>query len=281
MIGPPAATATGADDPIRDDDDGHTAAHSTPDATRSTSWIHETTKPVFSGPVALESRAGRPSWAADLRMTSKGPSHVDLENAELVADATVGRRHLIGMAGLAGLAGAAASLLAGSTTRAAAPVDDRPNQPTEADTELLRRAMAMELAATDLYLARLEFADDPEDLARVIGVMAENHQAYAQAIAGAAGLTANGARDDALYDDQIQGFTQDFATAAHAFEQSAVATHSALVDEYESIDAISLTVSILIIEARQATVLADVLGVDDLDVIFGNEQSAFELEGNA
>ena len=242
--------------------------------------IHEPTKPVFSAHTALESRAGRPPWAADSRLTPKGPSHVDLENAEPVADAAVGRRHLIAMAGLAGLTGAAASLLSGATARAAA-VDERPNQPTRADTELMRQAMAMELAAVDLYLARLETGDDPEDLALVIGVMAENHQAYAQAIAGAAGLSSNGERNDALFEAQVQGFVDDFAASAHAFEQSAVATHSALVDQYESIDAISLTVSILIIEARQATVLADVLGVDDLDVIFGNEQSAFDLEGNA
>ena len=44
--------------------------------------------------------------------------------------------------------------------------------------------------------------------------------------------------------------------------------------------AIALTASIAVVEARHATVLADLLGVDDLDVLFGNDQSALELTGD-
>ena len=46
---------------------------------------------------------------------------------------------------------------------------------------------------------------------------------------------------------------------------------------YESIQAINLTASILVVEARHATVLADVAGVDDLDVVFGNAETALDL----
>ena len=38
--------------------------------------------------------------------------------------------------------------------------------------------------------------------------------------------------------------------------------------------------SIAVIEARHATVLADLLDVDDLDVVFGNDQSALDLTGD-
>lgn len=212
-------------------------------------------------------------------MTSKGPSHVDLEIAEPAADAAVGRRNLIGMAGLAGLAGAAAAMLSAQTTMA---VSETPNQPTEADTELLAAAMSLELAARDLYRAQLD-ANPSSDLAVGVGVMAENHKAFAQAIAGITGLSASDdVRNNDVFDSLSEDFaSSDFAAAAHGLEQTAVSTHTALLGQYESTDAITLTTSILVTEARHATVLADVLGVDDYDVLFGNEQPALELGGEA
>lgn len=235
--------------------------------------------PVNRPLITLELLDGLPSGKADSRMTSKGPSHVDLEIAEPVADAAIGRRNLIGMTGVAGLAGAAVAMLSAQTTLAAS---EKANQPTPADTELLGAALGLELAARDLYRARLA-ANSSGDLAVAVGVMAENHEAYAQAIAGATGLSAgDDVRDDDVFDSLSEDFTGGgFAAAAHGLEQTAVATHTALLGEYESSDAISLTTSILVTEARHATVLAAVLGVDDLDTLFGNDQSALELGGDA
>lgn len=212
-------------------------------------------------------------------MTSKGPSHVDLEIAEPVADAAIGRRNLIGMAGVAGLAGAAAAMLSAQTAMA---VSEAPNQPTAADTELLAEALGLELAARDLYRAQLA-ANSSSDLAVAAGIMAENHEAYAQAIAGITGLSAS---DDVRNNDVFDSLSDDFsgsgfAAAAHGLEQTAVSTHTALLGEYESADAIALTASILITEARHATVLAAVLGVDDYDILFGNDQPALALGGDA
>jgi hypothetical protein len=234
--------------------------------------------PLNRTPITLELLGGLPSGKAVSRMTSKGPSHVDLEIAEPVADAAIGRRNLIGMAGVAGLAGAAASLLAAQTTLAA---PDQPNQPTDADTALLAEAMSLEIAARDLYLAQLA-ANPSGDLAVAVNVMAQNHEAYAQAIAGITGLSAGDYRNDAVYDSLEADFTSSgFAAAAHGLEQTAVATHTALLGEYESADAVTLTASILVVEARHATVLAAVLGVDDLDTLFGNDQPALTLGGDA
>lgn len=204
---------------------------------------------------------------------------MDLELAESAADAAVPRRNLIGMAGAAGLAGAAAALLAGRTVVAA---PEQPNRPSTADVALLEAALGLELAARDLYRAQLE-ASPSGDLAVAVGVMAENHEAYAQAIAGAAGLSAQTVgRNDEVFDANVAAFEgSGFAEAAHTLEQIAVATHTELLGAYESADAIELTTSILVIEARHATVLADLLGVDDLDVVFGNDQSALELGGSA
>ncbi|MFN3254682.1 MAG: ferritin-like domain-containing protein [Ilumatobacter sp.] len=205
-------------------------------------------------------------------MTSKGPSHVDLETAVPAAEPATGRRNLIGLAGFAGLAGAAAALLSSQPVAAV---------PTSDDIALLREALRLELSARDLYQAQLD-AHPNGSMATAVKVMLDNHEAYAQAIAGATGLSiVDVGRNDQVFDDNVEAFeASDFAAAAHTIEQTAVSTHTALLGDYESADALALTSSILVAEARHATVLADVLGVDDFDVLFGNDQPALDLAGS-
>ena len=206
---------------------------------------------------------------------------MDLEIAEPASDTSLSRRSLVTRAGAAGLAGLAAAFVIDRNALASATgPEDRPGVPTDADQVLLNQVIGLELAASDLYRAAL--VDGSDDLTDAIGVMAENHRAYAQAIAGATGLPA-GTADEELVAANVAAFTgsaTEFYAAAHELEQSAVATHTALISEYESSHAIALTASIAVIEARHATVLADLLGVDDLDVIFGNDQTALELTGD-
>ncbi len=185
------------------------------------------------------------------------------------AEPATTRRSLIRAAGAAGIAGAAALLASRPVSATPAP-----EPPGPADVALLEQAMLLELTARDLYLSAL--ASDVGDLGDLVTVLAENHESYAQSIAGVAGLSAQG-RNDAVFEALQPGFTADFAVPAHQLEQTAVATHTQLVGEYESQHAIELTASIIVVEARHATVLADVAGVSDLDVVFGNEQSALEL----
>jgi hypothetical protein len=206
---------------------------------------------------------------------------VDLEIAEPATDTSLSRRGLVTRVGGAGLAGLAAALLIdrGTLVSAVGP-EDRPGVPTAADDALLAQVMAFELAVGDLYRSASEGASD--DLALFAGVMATNHRAYAEAIAGATGISA-GAADPELVADNLDAFTgstTEALTAAHALEQTAVATNTALIAEYESNTAIALTASIAVVEARHATVIADMLGVDDLDVLFGNDQSPLELTGD-
>ncbi|MFK7918886.1 MAG: ferritin-like domain-containing protein [Ilumatobacter sp.] len=221
-----------------------------------------------------------PSVEGRSRMTRKDPSPVDLENAEREVDTPMSRRSLVTLAGAAGIGGLAAALVVDRTALAAPTDDVQPNIPTAADIAVLEQVIGLELAASALYRARLAASDD---LASAVGVMAENHQAFAQAISGATGLPASQANDD-IVDEYLAGFTgsdTDFFTAAHTLEQIAAATHTELLSVYESEDAIKLTAAIAVTEARHATVLADLLGVDDLDVLFGNAQSALSLEGNS
>jgi len=213
-------------------------------------------------------------------MTRKDPSPVDLEIPEPATDTSLSRRGLVTRLGAAGLAGLAAAFVIDRTSLAAAAAPpDRPNVPTASDTALLVQVIGLELAASDLYRAALERATD--DLAVAIGVMADNHRAYAQAIAGATGTSA-GTADEQVVAENIDGFTgssDEFFASAHQLEQVAVSTHTSLISQYESNDAISLTASIAVVEARHATVLADLLGVDDLAVLFGNDQPPLQLTG--
>ena len=205
---------------------------------------------------------------------------MDLELAETAADTSLSRRRLVTAAGATGLAGlAAAFVMDRNALVAASAPDEATRRPTDADMALLAQVIGLELAASDLYRAAGENAS--EDLAVAIGVMGDNHRAYAEAIAGITGMSARGRNDD-VYDANIDGFTgsnDDFFLTAHTLEQVAVATHSDLMQQYESLHAIELTASIAVVEARHATVLADLLGIDDLDVLFGNEESPLELTG--
>ena len=186
-------------------------------------------------------------------MNPKGPSHVDPHLAERATS----RRGWLGAAGAAGLLGAAAVLLSDGPASAA------PSSPTDADKELLAAAQAFELAARDLYQLAIDAGvHDPDG---VIAVMARNHRAYAEAIAGVTGVAAN-TRDEEVFasreDDFDTSDIQQFARAAQELENAAVALHTELLARLESTATVRLIASILVVEARQATVLGDVVGDD-------------------
>ena len=212
-------------------------------------------------------------------MTPKGPSPVDLESAAPASS----RRSLIGALGAAGIAGAAALSIARPAS--AAPVSPpRPTSPTESDKVLLRQAMELELTAQALYQTALDAG--VSDVAGVLAsTFAENHLAYADKIAGTGGFSAN-TRNEAVFEQLEPAFaTSDvvaFAEAAASLENTAVATHTVLLGEYESIKAKSLTASIIVVEARMATVLTD-LGdlASNLDAVFEPDVEALELTGGA
>jgi hypothetical protein len=202
-------------------------------------------------------------------MTSKGPSSVHLVSAESAPGSTATRRGLIAMAGATALSGAAAALLSNGRVGAAPPA------PTESDKLILNQVLGLELAARDLYGIALDTVRS--DLTELVGVLRANHGTYAETIAGATGISANRPNNDVIEANAEAFGSPDFLASAHALEQSAVSTHTALLSEYDSADAVRITASILTVEARHATVIADVLGVDDLDVIFGNEQDPLDL----
>jgi hypothetical protein len=206
-------------------------------------------------------------------MTPKGHSPVDLDPA---APATT-RRGLIGALGAAGLAGAAALSVA-------RPASAAPTSPTDGDKELLRQAMQLELTAEALY--REAIAAGLSDVAgELAAVFAENHVAYANEIAGAAGFSADMRNEEVFEQLQSAFATTDagaFADVATSLENTAAATHSELLADYESVNARKMTASIIVVEARMATVLTDLGGsATSLDDIFEPDADALELTTGA
>lgn len=210
----------------------------------------------MTDPATLELLERPPSGKAVVRMTPKGHPLVDLDTAETApSPGATSRRGLLGALGAAGLAGAAA--LAISRPASAAPVS-----PTDADKQLLDAAMRLELTARDLYLEGLGAGIVGDDAA-LVQVMADNHAAYAEAIAGASGFSARG-RDEELFDELQVDFAisdiERFSEAAWTLENDLAATHTELMGEYESIDARTLTASIVVVEGRMGVVFADLGG---------------------
>jgi hypothetical protein len=202
-------------------------------------------------------------------MNPKGHSPVDLETAERASS----RRSFIGAVSVAGLASAAALAVARPASAALFPTTDE-------DRAVLDQAMRLELTARDLYIEALD-AGVSDDISQVVETLSANHAAYAQAIAASTGTPAEG-RNEALFAELSPAFaTSDsdtFAMAGWNLENSMVATHTELLSGYESFDAVSLTGSILVVEARQATVLADIGGFsDDLDLLFDPQAEPFSL----
>jgi Ferritin-like domain len=156
----------------------------------------------------------------------------------------------------------------GSTpdTEAATTTIAPPKRPSNADIKLLSFAQMIELTARDLYKAGLDkgvFADETLETVKAIG---EAHEAYAQAISGLIGRLAPNAPDAALFDELSKGFgTGDVATAARNLENNLVATHVDIIGQLEGVDGSALMASVVVVEARHATVLAHIAGVIDLD----------------
>ncbi|MFT5025525.1 MAG: hypothetical protein ACI9CV_000272 [Ilumatobacter sp.] len=221
---------------------------------------------------AIELEHQRLNYQAVLCMNSKGPSLVDFHTTERSSS----RRSLLGLGGI--VAAGTSVALASSTSAAAAP-----DKPTDADRATLVAALRLELAARDLYRqAAGELDGDAAQLASVVG---ENHGAYAQAISGAIGISANERNED-VFNAQRSLFAvsdaQAFGAAARTLENIAVATHTELLASYESIDAIELTASIIVTESRHAAVFTSLAGfASNLDEMLSNSAAPLELSGGA
>jgi len=158
----------------------------------------------------------------------------------------------------------------GSTadTEAATTTTAPPKRPTADDVVLLSFAQSMELTSRDLYDVAIGSVSFDQPTLEAVKSIREAHEAYAQAISGMLGRVAPNTRLDELFTAMKPDFTgnvDDVATTARALENTAIATHTDILGELVGIDGAALIASMLVVEARHATVLASVAGVTKLD----------------
>ncbi len=194
-------------------------------------------------------------------MNPKGLPSVDHQTVEPTT-----RRRLLALAGLAGAATAAAI---------ARPASAAPTAPSAGDTELLSAAMSAELAVASLYQMAIDAGADDE----LLVVIQSNHQQYAERLGGTVGRAAD-VVDQALVDEWQSAFdSSDVAAVAEqavTLEQSLVATHLEQLEALESMQSITVTSSILVVEARQAALLAALAG-GDTDAMLDTDRSPLTL----
>jgi len=171
-----------------------------------------------------------------------------------------------------------------ATATSPPPTSIAPLRPTDADVELLAFAQSIELAARELYDAMFAALGDVpaiDDTRRaVFTALREAHDAYAQSLSGLLGRAAPGIADETVQSALTASFTTDIDAAilaAYMLESALVATHRELIAELQGTDGAALLASILLVEARHGTVLADLGGgatLDDLLVVV--EADAFD-----
>ncbi|MGA0915909.1 MAG: ferritin-like domain-containing protein [Ilumatobacteraceae bacterium] len=151
---------------------------------------------------------------------------------------------------VAGLAGAVAAIAGASKVSAAE------NDFTAAELDILRFAQRLELTARDLYDAAIAAGAT----GAIWEAMSEQHEAYAQSIAGLTGLSAD-SRNDEVFDALVGAFSSsDAAEAAYDLESAAAATHIEVLGLLTHRPASQLVASIISAESRHCVVLADLTG---------------------
>ena len=173
------------------------------------------------------------------------PRGTDNFDEQTVAGARDRRTMLV-----AGLTGALA------TIAGAAKVSAAENDFTAAELDLLRFAQRLELTARDLYDAAMAAGAT----GAVWEAMSEQHEAYAQSIAGLTGLSAD-SRNDEVYDALVGSFSSSAAAeAAYDLESAAAVTHIEVLGLLTHRPASQLVASIIAAESRHCVVLADLTG---------------------
>jgi len=202
------------------------------------------------------------------------------------ADGANFRRRLLGI----GLGGAVVSLVpflsgragattppasSGDTTPATTTTTTPPKRPSDDDVTLLGFAQTVEIAARDLYDVALGTKDFDETARAVVATIRESHDAYAAALSALLGRQAPQKANPIT--DQLKesfgGDTKSVLDAASQLESTAVATHTEVLGKLQGTDGAALLASILIVEARHGTVLANLNGATELDDLLVNTEA--------
>lgn len=139
----------------------------------------------------------------------------------------------------------------------------------DADAQSAAEAIALELAARDLYDMALDAgANDP-----LWAALREQHESYAQRLAGIVGQSANAADSDMVADLKADFAVADPSAAAIELENTLAAGHTTRLSEVTGEAMAAALASIVTAESRQATVVALLSGVTDAAALYENPNS--------
>jgi len=140
---------------------------------------------------------------------------------------------------------------------------------TDNDVQLAETAIALELSARDLYDSAISAGADDE----LWAVLREQHESYAQRLAGIIGNSA-GISDAELFDSLSGPFgAADPAEPAAELENTLAATHIAALAEITDDEVAGAVASIVAMESRHATILTIRAGVTDPAALYVNPVS--------
>ena len=150
---------------------------------------------------------------------------------------------------------------------------------TAEDTALLGALQEVELAARDLYQAALDAGAD-DDVYRGIR---DNHGAYVDILSGLIGRSAASLRNDALYREHVgdrsrSRVARSWPRPPTTWSQLSSRRTPRLLGELVGVDGGAAVASIVMVEARHCTVLADMAGQgQDFSALFENTAEPLDL----
>lgn len=163
---------------------------------------------------------------------------------------------LMGSALAAPLLASRASAEGSSTETTVAP----PSQPVETDKPLLDSLRAVELSLAALYAEASAISGLTTDEKSIVQMLADHHQAYADALSGLLGRAAISPRDPVTYAQYAAGMKgasfNAIAPTMIAIENGAAKRHTEALARIKGLDGANVLASIIPIEARHGAAIA-------------------------
>ncbi len=145
---------------------------------------------------------------------------------------------------------------------------------SDADLGLAEFAIGLELTARDLY----QVVVDSGSPSSAWKLFANQHESYAQRLAGITGVKAN-TRNEAVFTQLSAVFGASPANAAFSLENTAAATHADLAGKISDPEVLEAIASIGAMESRHAAFFAERSGRgDDFDALFQNDTPPIQPE---
>ena len=146
---------------------------------------------------------------------------------------------------------------------------------SETDITLLVAAQSLELAAQDIYEVVVSKKSKSDDEQALLVLMHSHHAAYGQTLNGVLSKRAATRRNEEAYTKffVMLSDTSKMWSTLLELENTAIATHTAIIESLSSAKNAALLASITTVEARHAAMLATLISTD-LDLALENPAQA-------